>query len=96
MNTQQIAFETLMDISATISILIKFGRDDILDTRAEFIAFLNELGFKHNNRALSSTALSNMALDITTTQKKILIEEFLVGHEPLYRKLAMHLNVSRL
>ena len=89
-------FETLADISATVSILIKFGRDDILDSRVEFIAFLNELGFRYCGKLLTSTALSNMALDITTSQKRKLIDDFMIGHEPIYRKLAMHMNVSRL
>lgn len=89
-------FETLADIAATVSILIKFGRDDILDNRSEFIAFLNELGFRHNGRALSSAALSTMGLDITTKEKQMIIDEFLVGHEPIYRKLAMHMNIAKL
>lgn len=85
-------FETLCEITAVVSILIKFGHDDILDNKHLFIAFLNELGITINNKKVTATSLFNLTQDITNRQKEQLISEFLVGHEPIYRKLAMYTN----
>ncbi|ASD52138.1 anti-sigma factor [Pseudomonas phage PspYZU05] len=38
--------ESIMDIIATMSILIKFDADDILDNINLFAEYLNELGFR--------------------------------------------------
>ena len=87
MTTQ--AFETLSDIAATISLLIKFGQDEIIENKPLFISFLNELKFKYNGRKITSDRLFEMTQDITIQEQKLLIEQFNVGHEPIYRKLAM-------
>lgn len=83
------AFDTLSDIAATISILIKFGHDDILENKPLFISFLNELKFKYFGKKITSDRLFEMTQDITTKEQKLLVEQFNVGHEPIYRKLAM-------
>lgn len=88
-------FETLSDIIATVSILIKFGRDDILEDKKLFIRFLNELGFKYEGKLITEDRLYNMTQDITFRQREKLISEFLVGHEPIYRKLAMYTNSQK-
>ena len=85
-------FDTLCEIVAVASILIKFGHDDILENRELFIAFLYELGIRYKNTKISDIVLSNMILDITNRQKEKLIHEFNIGHEPIYRKLAMVTN----
>lgn len=84
------AFETLSEIAATASILIKFGHCDILENKPLFISFLNELGFKADGKKLTSDRLFELTQSITTKEKLKLIEEFNIGHEPIYRKLAMH------
>lgn len=85
-------FETLAEIIATASILIKFGHDDILEDKNLFIAFLNELGFTYNEKPLTKTSLHNMTQEITYKQKEALVRDFNIGHEPIYRKLAMYSN----
>ena len=85
-------FETLCEITAVVSILIKFGHDDILENKNLFIAFLNELGITINNKKVTQASLFNLTQDITNRQKEQLIDEFLVGHEPIYRKLTMYMN----
>ncbi|AEJ90211.2 anti-sigma factor [Acinetobacter phage ZZ1] len=89
-------FETLQEIIAVASILIKFGHDDILENKALFIAFLNELGITIGNKKVTATSLWNLTQDITNRQKEALIEEFLSGHEPIYRKLTMVMNSAKL
>lgn len=37
--------EILKDVVATASILVKHGREDILDSQKHFVAFLQEIGF---------------------------------------------------
>ncbi|ADG60146.1 anti-sigma factor [Acinetobacter phage Acj9] len=90
------AFETLCEIVAVASILIKFGHDDILEHRPLFIAFLNELGITVNARKVTSASLFELTQDITNRQREQLISDFLVGHEPIYRKLAMVLDSNRM
>ncbi len=88
--------DTLGDICAVVSLLIKFGSDDILENRPLFIAFLNELGITINNKKVTLASLNDLTLDVTTREKKEIIQEFLVGHEPINRKLTMVLNNPRL
>lgn len=83
------AAETLAEIIAVVSILIKFGHDDILENKALFIAFLNELGITVNAKKVTATSLFDLTQDITNRQRENLISEFLAGHEPIYRKLSM-------
>lgn len=88
MNTSP--YETLAEIIATASILIKFGHCDILEDKPLFISFLNEIGIRIEGKKITTTRLFDMTQDITVNQRKQLIEEFNMGHEPIYRKLAMH------
>lgn len=81
--------DTLGEIIAVASILIKFGFDDILESTSLFMEFLNELGIKINNKRVTPYALNRLINDITVGQKKKLLEEFSKGHEPLYRRLVM-------
>lgn len=90
------AAETLSEIIAVVSILIKFGHDDILENKALFIAFLNELGITVNAKKVTATSLFDLTQDITNRQREQLISDFLVGHEPIYRKLAMVLDSNRM
>ena len=85
-------FDTLCEIVAVTSILIKFGFDDILENRNLFIAFLNELEITVNDKKVTSANLHMLTQEITTKQKKQLIEEFNLGHEPIYRRLTMYTN----
>ena len=87
-------FDTLCEIVAVTSILIKFGFDDILENRNLFIAVLNELEITINDKKVTSANLHMLTQEITTKQKKQLIEEFNLGHEPIYRRLAMYTNNS--
>lgn len=88
--------EDLKDIIAVVSILIKFGHDDILENKALFIAFLNELGMTISNKKVTATSLYNATQEITHRQRRELVSEFNVGHEPIYRKLTMVLNEAKL
>lgn len=81
--------ETLGEIIAVISILIKFGFDNIIEDKSLFISFLNELKIKINGNFVTKENLYELTQDITTREKSELIEEFMVGHEPLYRRLTM-------
>ena len=85
-------FDTLCEIVAVTSILIKFGFDDILENHNLFIAFLNELEITVNGKKVTSANLHMLTQEITIKQKKQLIEEFNLGHEPIYRRLAMYTN----
>lgn len=89
-------YETLAEIIAVASILIKFGHDDILENKELFIEYIHELGIKYNGKKISAYILSNMVIDITNRDKERLIQEFNIGHEPIYRKLAMVANTARL
>lgn len=84
--------ETLGEIIAVISILIKFGFDDIIENKPLLISFLNELRIKIDGKDVTIKGLENLTLDITTREKRELIEEFNIGHELLYRRIAMVLN----
>lgn len=88
--TSASAYETLCEIAATASILIKFGHCDILENNRLFVAFLNELGINFEGKKITTERMHEMTQEITHKQKKALIEEFNIGHEPIYRKLAMH------
>lgn len=89
-------FETLCEIAAVISILIKFGFDNIIEDKHLFVAFLNELGIRYEGKRITWHMIQNMVLDITNRQKEQLIREFNIGHEPIYRKLAMYTNSPKL
>ena len=70
-------FESLLDIAAVVSILIKFGHDDIIEDRSLFVAFLNELGITINNRKATSASLYNATQEITQKQREAIINEAL-------------------
>ncbi|AZU98719.1 anti-sigma 70 protein [Acinetobacter phage vB_AbaM_PhT2] len=88
-------FETLAEIAAVVSILIKFGHDDIIEDKNLFIAFLNELGITINGKKVTAGNLFNLTQDITNRQKEQLIAEFNIGHAPIYKKLAMYTNTAK-
>ena len=82
-------YETLADIIATSSILIKFGHDDIMENMSLFVEFLGELGFKVDGKRINEYLFKKMVQSLTKNERSDLIEEFNIGHEPIYRKLAM-------
>lgn len=88
-------FESLLEIAAVVSILIKFGHDDIIEDRSLFIAFLNELKITINGKKITSSSLANATQEITHKQREAIITEFNIGHEPINRKLAMAFNVAK-
>lgn len=85
-------YETLCEIVAVASILIKFGFDNILENKNLFVIFLNELGITYNGRKITIKNMFEMTQEITTKQREKIIEEFMIGHEPIFRKLAMVTN----
>lgn len=89
-------YENLAEIMAVVSLLIKFGFDDIIEDQKLFIAFLNEIGITINGKKVTQGNLYNLTQDITTSEKKRLIEEFNMGHQPIYRQLALYTNSPRL
>lgn len=84
--------ETLGEIFAIISILIKFGFDEIIENKTVLVAFLNELKVKINDAKITQYTLTKLTESVTDAEKAELIEEFRLGHEPIYRKLAMVTN----
>lgn len=75
-------YELLADIMATASILIKMGRDDILDDRKLFVEFLNQLGFKSlTGNPLTVTYINDLALDSKLKKFKNLVQEFNKGFQ---------------
>lgn len=89
-------YEALAEIIAIASLLIKFGFDEVLENKAHFVAFLNELKVKsYTGAPITAHTLTTMAESITTREYRQLIEEFNIGHEPLYRQLEMCLNTSK-
>lgn len=85
-------FETLSEIVAIISILIKFGFDNIIEDKTLLVAFLNEAGVRYKNRLISKSTLFNLTQDITTKQHNQIIEEFNVGFKNVYQFLASRTN----
>ena len=63
-------FNTLAEIIAVASILIKFGFDDILENHNLFIAYLNELEITIQGKKVTSANLYMLTQEITTSQKK--------------------------
>ncbi|ADJ19565.1 anti-sigma factor [Acinetobacter phage 133] len=89
-------YEVLAEVIAVASILIKFGYDEILENKVLFVAFLNELKIKsHTGAPITVHTLTTMSENITTREQRQLIDEFNIGHEPLYRRLEMCLNTSK-
>ncbi|ADQ53169.1 AsiA anti-sigma70 protein [Aeromonas phage 65] len=72
--------EVLKDIVATASILIKFGRDDILDTQRGFIDFLSTAGFTTpSGKPLTIQNFRVMVKSLKPSQIKEIFEEFDAG-----------------
>lgn len=86
-------FEIVSEIITMASLLIKFQREDILDNREGFIAFLNEAGIRNEfGRELNAANFRKMIQELTAEEKKQLVEEFNIGHEGVYRHLEMYTN----
>lgn len=86
------SIETVREIISVASVLIKFAREDIVEKRDSFIAFLNEIGVKNEGRRLNHASFRKMISDLTDDEKKELIEEFNEGFEDIYRHISMHTN----
>lgn len=84
--------ETLGEIIAVASLLIKFGFDSILENQALFIQYLNELKIQINGKPVDKVKLENLTLDVTTKEKKELIEEFNVSHKSIYTIIELYTN----
>ncbi|WKW87936.1 hypothetical protein pzkkv8_94 [Klebsiella phage pzk-kv8] len=86
-------FEIVSEIITMASLLIKFQREDILENREGFIAFLNECGIRNEfGRELNSANFRKMVTELSDDEKKQLIQEFNVGHESVYRHMEMYAN----
>lgn len=86
-------FEIVSEIVTMASVLIKFQREDILENREGFIAFLNESGIRNEyGRELNAANFRKMIQELTADEKKSLVEEFNIGFEGVYRHLMMYTN----
>lgn len=80
--------EIVQEIVTIVSILIKTDCDDILASRDNFIAFLNEAGIRNEfGRTLNGANFKKLVDGLTTDEKELLIEEFNMGYEDVYRYL---------
>ena len=84
--------EIVREIITVASILIKFSREDIVEDRANFIGFLNEIGIKKDGRQLNQNSFRKLITNLTAEEKKTLISEFNEGFENIYRHLTMYSN----
>lgn len=84
--------EIVREIITVASILIKFSREDIVDNRENFIAFLNEIGIRNEGRQLNKGSFSKLIHSLTDEEKAELVSEFNEGFEDIYRHLTMHTN----
>lgn len=84
--------ETLSEIFAVISILIKFESEDIIEDENLFIAFINELGIRNNGKLFNRSNLKSLVKSLSDDEKASLIEEFNTGHKAVYSLIEMHLN----
>ena len=84
--------DTVREIITVASILIKYSREDIVENRANFIAFLNEIGVTHEGRKLNQNSFRKIVSELTQEDKKTLIDEFNEGFEGVYRYLEMYTN----
>ncbi|AIX12246.1 anti-sigma factor [Citrobacter phage Moon] len=86
-------FEIVREVVTIASILIKFGRDDIVEKRDHFIAFINETHVDDKDwRRLNQGSFRKLISELTVDEKKLLVEEFNEGYEDIYRHLAMYTN----
>ena len=86
------AKETLGEIIAVASLLIKFGFDSVLENQALFIQYLNELKIQINGKPVDKVKLENLTLDVTTKEKRELIDEFNASHKSIYTLLELYNN----
>lgn len=84
--------ETLSEIFAVISILIKFESEDIIEDENLFIAFINELGIRNNGKLFNKSNLKSLVKSLSDEEKAKLIEEFNTGHKSTYSLIEMYLN----
>lgn len=86
--------EIVREIFTVTSILIKFNREDILESKREnFIAFINELGIKNESgKEFNMVNFKKLMSDLTEDEKYQLIEEFNEGYRDLYQYVAMYTN----
>lgn len=83
--------ETIKDIIATASLLIKMDRDDILDDQDLFVEFLNELGFKSpSGEYFTKAGFRQMMKRIPDDQKNQLVEMFNNGHRATEQQMMMY------
>lgn len=84
--------ETLSEIFAVISILIKFESEDIIEDENLFIAFINELGIRNNGKLFNKSNLKSLVKSLSDEEKTKLIKEFNTGHKSTYSLIEMYLN----
>ncbi|UOX40366.1 10 kDa anti-sigma factor [Aeromonas phage AhFM11] len=83
--------ETVKDIIATASILIKMDREDILEDQDLFVEFLNELGFKSpSGEYFTKAGFRQMMKRIPENQKAELVEMFNLGHRATEQQMMMY------
>lgn len=82
--------DTVREIINIASILIKFECEDILENKALFIEFINELGLRNNGKMFNKSNFAKLIEQLSDEEKTALIEEFNVGHKSVYRTLAMY------
>jgi hypothetical protein len=85
--------EIIREVITVASILIKFDRDDIVNKRDHFIAFVNELHVDDKEwKRLNQNSFRKLISDLTDDEKKELVEEFNEGYEDIYRHMEMYKN----
>ncbi|UYD57571.1 10 kDa anti-sigma factor [Aeromonas phage B614] len=85
--------ETIKDIIATASLLIKFGREDILNKQETFVAFLNELGFRSpTGEEFTRAGFRQMMKRLPLEQRDELLEMFSQGHREVNQQMMMYTN----
>lgn len=82
--------EVVKDIFAVASILIKMGREDILEDQLLFIEFLNELGVRTTwGRKFTKMGFRQMMSRLNPESKKRFVQEFNEGFRDLYTTQTM-------
>lgn len=85
--------ETIKDIIATVSILIKFGREDLVNKQENFVAFLNELGFRSpTGEPFTRAGFRQMMRRLPKEQRDELVEIFNQGHRDVNHQMEMYSN----
>ena len=88
--------EIVREIFTVASLLMKFDRDDILldpEHPDLFIEMLNEMGYRSvGGRPFTKMGFRQLMARLDHGVKIELIEEFNLGHQPVYRQMLMHSN----